>query len=160
MKRVLLVLVALAAVGCKNHLLFVEGSHMGLMAKVKTSEVSPLEVDLGYRRGMVVVIPRQDVAGSSSEPKAQVTTDESTKTVVVQQDVGEVMSVFSRFRANVGLFDDVSVRHFLATGNAASLLIASKTDLSKLTSDWDQGAGENEPDGPENDDDDEEEDNS
>jgi hypothetical protein len=133
--------VALAAtllmMACKTHLQFVEGSHMGLRMKVNATEMTPAEIDLGYRRGMAVIIPRQAVTeGALAGPIIEKPDD---NTVIIRQDPHEVMSLYSRFKANVGFMDPVEVRHFLATGNAATLLLGRKNQLDQMTADWSDG---------------------
>ncbi len=133
--RTLLFAMALLLTGCKSHLLFTEGSHMGLKLNFRATQTSPAEIDLGYRRGMLAIIPRQDSGDSET---TQPLVDESDGQVVIQQDGQEVMSLYSRFKANVGFNDPVEVRHFLATGNAAILLMSRKDQLGSFTEEWNE----------------------
>ena len=117
--------------GCTQHLLFVEESHFGLRAKFAANSPSPYDVDLGYRRGLFVLIPKQDT--SSESTPADVVKTEGDGTVVVTHDPDELMSLFSIFRANIGLNDPILVEHFVATGIAASQVAASKTDIASIS---------------------------
>lgn len=139
--RYVLVFLATFLVGCQNHLLFVEGSHLGLKMKVQASQATPGEVDLGYRRGMAVVIPSNKAGEAGAKP----TVKETGSEVVVQQNSGEVMSLYSRFQANVGWNDPVEVKHFLATGNAAVFLLARPNELGEMTASWNRESTEENP---------------
>lgn len=132
--------VVLLATSCATHLQFVEGSHMGLKMKVNTSDMTPAEIDLGYRRGMAALIPRQQTTEGSLQGKPIM--EKKNDTVVIRQDPHEVMSLYSRFKANVGFNDKVEVRHFLATGNAATLLMGRKNQLDRFTADWNESEKE------------------
>jgi hypothetical protein len=64
-------------------------------------------------------------------------------TLTVKPDPNELMSLYTVFRANVGFNDPVCVHHFLATGVAASNLLANESDLRKLTRSLDVGEDNN-----------------
>lgn len=65
-------LLAVLQAGCsswaKDRLLFVEESHIGLKAKVGPDH-APGDIDFGYRRSIVAVIPKADASAPSSELK-------------------------------------------------------------------------------------------
>jgi hypothetical protein len=136
MKNVLLpgLLLAALAPGCKSHLFFVEESHWGLKAKISASQTTPFDVDLGYRRGMIVFLPKKsgDAAAADAQPVVQKQTQDGKVQWTVSSDPGDLMSLYTRFDANVGFFDPVRVRHFLATGDAAAQLIANESDLNRI----------------------------
>lgn len=134
MRECIIALMVALTCGCSTHLQFVEGSHMGLKMKINATEMTPAEIDLGYRRGVAVLIPRQQVTEGSLDGKPIM--ERNGDDVIIRQDPQEVMSLYSRFKANVGFMDAVEVRHFLATGNAATLLMGRQNQLDRLTADW------------------------
>ncbi|OHE76935.1 MAG: hypothetical protein A2107_00545 [Verrucomicrobia bacterium GWF2_62_7] len=126
---------ALMLVGCSSHLLFVEEDHLGLKAKFEGNNPAPAELSLGYHRGIVAMIPQQSDEPSGSTSQASVTrTGTGTNTVItITHDPDELMSLYTIFRANVGLWDPVETHHFLATGTAASSLLANHNELREIT---------------------------
>ena len=121
---------------CSSHVIFAEESHFGLKARFSGATPSPVDVDLGYRRGVVAAIPQQN--GERRNPKSPSCppTDGTSRpnaddnmTIVVPSDPEELMSIYSTFRANIGFDDPIEVQHFLATGFAATQLTSSATAL-------------------------------
>ncbi len=52
-------LVLFSVFGCANHLVFTEGSNIGLKAKLTMQDKDPIDISLGYRRGTLAIIPMQ-----------------------------------------------------------------------------------------------------
>lgn len=129
-------LFGLIACGCTSHLVFLEEDHAGLKVAFEPNNPSPAQVSIAYRRGVVAVVPQQSLAEVRTTNAVNVTTVQTngTTVVTVTQDPNELMSLYTTFRANVGLGNPIYVQHFLATGNAASALLANHTALSQLTS--------------------------
>ena len=141
-------------VGCTSHMHFAEESHFGLKASFASSSISPYELDLGYRRGMIAAIPLQsegdgsnsevseDQAGGNGENEASVTDSEENspsasnesnqKEIIITRDKNELMSLYSIFKANIGFDDPVEIYHFLATGRAAVDLLSNHDELRKI----------------------------
>lgn len=120
--------------GCTSHLIFVEEDHFGLKAQFEPNNPSPAELSLGYRRGVVAVIPQQSDQPVRLTNSVTVTTEKGTNTVVkIFNDPNELMSLYTVFRANVGFGDPVEVHHFLATGAAATSLLANESELRNVT---------------------------
>jgi hypothetical protein len=143
--RYLLVLVCLAALvlqGCKSHLLFVEESHLALKAKFRADSATPFDVDLGYRRGMIALIPMQLEGGEEKQttppaatlppPASPAPSSPTTKVLRVHHDPDELMSLYTVFKANIGFADPVEVCHFMATGVAATVLLSDAESLKAL----------------------------
>ena len=132
-------LAALCLSGCTSHLIFVEEDHFGLKAQFEPNNPSPAELSLGYRRGVVAVIPQQSKRPVRLTNSVTVTTEKeatatATNTIVkVFNDPNELMSLYTVFRANVGFNNPVEVHHFLATGAAATSLLANESDLRNVT---------------------------
>ncbi|MBY0277349.1 hypothetical protein K2Z84_18615 [Candidatus Binatia bacterium] len=124
--------------GCSSHLVFLESSHLGLKASFEPNNPTPAEVDLGYRRGMFAMIPQKSEESGHGQP-GSVRVEQSgegtnkTTTITVTPDPDELMSMYSTFCGNVGFADPVEVHHFLATGVAASNLLANQAALRDLT---------------------------
>lgn len=121
--------------GCSSHLIFMEEDHVGLKAQFEPNNPSPAQVSLGYRRGVVAVVPQQSAGTAKMSNLVTVTTTRTpTNTVVtVQHDPNELMSLYTVFRANVGFGDPVEIHHFMATGAAAASLLANENDLRDVT---------------------------
>lgn len=124
--------------GCSSHLVFLESSHLGLKASFEPNSPTPAEVDLGYRRGMFAMIPQKSKESGQGPPgsvKVEQTGEGTAKTttITVTPDPDELMSMYSTFCGNVGFNDPVEVHHFLATGVAASNLLANEESLRDLT---------------------------
>lgn len=154
MKRLPLVLSAsamsLSLVACTSHLVFMEESQAGLKIRAGGAAPSPYEISLGYRRGMVAAVPKQlpsgrkngggaadngghgssraavsaDGSGDGSQSAGAVNGGSSEKTVVLDYDPNELMSLYTEFCANVGFNDPVEFYHLLVTGDAAVRLLA------------------------------------
>jgi hypothetical protein len=128
--------------GCASHLFFVEESHLGLKAKFRADSTAPFDVDLGYRRGVIALLPKQSDGGEKVEnplpgeittPAPPSASSDSTETVLrVRHDPDDLMSLYSVFRANVGFADPVEVCHFMATGVAAIALLSNSESLKAL----------------------------
>ncbi len=123
--------------GCSTtHLIFTEEDHIGLKAQFEPNNPSPAELTLGYRRGIVTVIPQQSPSPSHLTDPITVKTDRTNTNgvvVTVIEDPDELMSVYTRFKANIGFLDPVEIHHFLATGTAAASLLANEDDLRAVT---------------------------
>jgi len=125
----------LAAAGCQSHLIFVEENHVGLKAAFEPNNPSPVELSIAYRRGVVAVVPQQSTKEVSGTVGSLTVSRDGT-TATVMQDPNELMSLYTRFRANVGLGDPISVHHFLATGSAASGLVANNGGLRDVVTNF------------------------
>ena len=128
---------AVALGGCTSHVLFTEHSHLGLKASFEPNQPTPAEVDLGWRRALFAMVPQKsrDAAapGSGYVKVTQPTQKGDPLLVEVKPDPNELLSLYAVFRANVGFNDPVCVHHFLATGVAASSLLANEADLRELS---------------------------
>ena len=128
MKSALFTLVSVLAVigqlGCSHYrdrLLFVEATHLGLIVKVSPDETSPADVNFGYRRSIVTLIPQVKVdVAKSNEDQAK---DEN----------GEVMSTMSSFTAKVRWFEATEIHTYFATGDAATNTAKSEGAIKALT---------------------------
>jgi hypothetical protein len=142
---VLTLLAVLLCGGCTNNLVFVEESHLAFKAQFRTQSAAPFNLDLGYRRGMIALIPLQsdenqdegeaeasEADESSTPAPANVPGEPNTKVIRIQHDPDELMSLYSTFRANIGFNDPVEVCHFVATGVAATALLSDKEALKAL----------------------------
>ena len=131
---ILLSAFALVLGGCSSHLLFVEESHIGLKAKIAASQTSPYNLDLGYRRGMVALIPLQSAEGErgTNPDEGENPTGSERKEIVIVHDPNDLMSLYCVFKANIGFNDPVEIYHFLATGRAAITLLAKEEELRKI----------------------------
>jgi len=129
-------LALLAICGCStNHILFSEEDHVGLKAAFAQNNPSPVELSIAYRRGVVAVVPQQS---SSAKPTnfVSVKVDTTTNVVTVVHDPNELMSLYTRFEANVGLGNPIRVNHFLATGNAANAIVANEEALRSVANNF------------------------
>jgi hypothetical protein len=135
--------------GCSSHVLFVEHSHIGLKASFEPNQPTPAEVDLGWRRALFAMVPQKSpsarraessaVRDDAARSKVTISGDAGARTqIVVQDNPDELMSLYSVFRANIGFNDPVCVHHFLATGVAASVLLANEPDLRALARSLDE----------------------
>lgn len=124
-------LVLLGLTGCQSHLVFVEEDHMGLKAQFQPNNPSPAQISLGYRRGIVAVIPQQSKTPVNLADPVSVTW--TTNSVTICQNPNELMSLYTVFKANVGFGDQTEVHHFMATGMAANSLLANHGDLRNVT---------------------------
>jgi hypothetical protein len=136
LRAALLLTAGVLVAGCTKHVLFAEHSHLGLKASFEPNQPTPAEVDLGWRRALFAMVPQK------SEEKSQASSDGSVKVsmgadgrraIEVTPDPNELMSIYAVFRANVGFRDPICVHHFLATGVAASMLLANENDLRVLS---------------------------
>lgn len=101
----------LTPIGCstiQDRLLFVEETHIGLVARVSPDETAPADVDFGYRRSIITLTPQLNVDVKKS---SQEQTDDAN---------GEIMSVISAFTAKVRWFDATEIHTYFATGDAAT----------------------------------------
>jgi hypothetical protein len=117
--------------GCESHLVFIEEDHIGLKAQFQPSNPSPVEISLGYRRGIVAVIPQQSKNSVNLANPVSVTW--TTNSVTICQNPNELMSLYTVFKANVGFGDPTEIHHFMATGMAANSLLANSGDLRNVT---------------------------
>lgn len=124
-------LTLLCFTGCESHLAFVEEDHWGLKAQFQPNNPSPAQITLGYRRGIVAVIPQQ--AAQSQTLTNPISVTWTTNSITVVQNPNELMSLYTVFNANIGFGDPTEVRHFMATGMAANSLLANHEDLRTLS---------------------------
>ncbi len=128
---------ALCTTACQQHLFFVEGSSIGLKAKFSGDGPSPAEVDLGYRRGLVAIMPKRvdtkDAPATSKPLDTAVVAGAPPSEIVIEDDPAELMSLYTAFRASVGFGDPTEICHFLASGRAAALLVSNQTALEQLS---------------------------
>ena len=122
------------ATGCTSHLVFFEEDHLGLKASFEANNPTPAQLSLGYRRGVAAVVPQQS---QSAKPSANVSvtatnSSDGTKTVTVITNPNELMSLYTVFNANIGFGDPLQVKHFLATGSAASALLSDNDELRNV----------------------------
>lgn len=131
--------------GCSSHLIFAEHSHAGLKVQAGGDVLSPYELSLGYRRGVVAAVPKQQPSSSSqdqpaSEQGAEATGNSGTppqgegggndngngdqNIVVLEYDPHELMSIYTEFCANIGFDDPIEFHHLIVTGDAAVRLLA------------------------------------
>lgn len=132
-------LLALASIcGCSstNHILFSEEDHIGLRVAFAQNSPSPAALSIAYRRGVVAVVPQQSSSSTQTGDfavRVKKNGDGKGGTVTVVHDPNELMALYTRFQANVGLGDPICVNHFLATGNAANALVANDEALRNVT---------------------------
>lgn len=124
-------LVLLGLTGCKSHLVFVEEDHFGLKAQFQPNNPSPAEFSLGYRRGIVAVIPQQSATPVNLANPVSVTW--TTNSVTICENPNELMSLYTIFKANVGFGSPTEIHHFMATGMAANSLLANYDSLRNVT---------------------------
>jgi hypothetical protein len=142
MKRLLLYCTVpglIALCGCQTHAVFSEASHTGLLVEFDGTGSVPINVDVGYERGVFIMLPQRDKATDPCLAGAitQCVDDEAT-TVTVHPHPGELVSLYTTHEANIGFGDPIEVRHFLATGIAAAYIVA---DPATLESVWEMGPG-------------------
>ena len=121
--------------GCSSHLVFVENSHMGLKASFEPNNPSPAEFDIGWRRGMFAMVPQKSADGqqAASPGSVTVTKDAAGKTqITVVPDPNELTSMYAVYQGNIGFNDPIEIYHFMATGVAASKLLANQNTLRDL----------------------------
>jgi hypothetical protein len=134
MRKILIILAPLALLGlagCQSHLLFIEEDHFGLKAQFQPNNPSPAEMSLGYRRGIVAVIPQQSQKAVTLANPVSVTW--TSNSVTVTENPNELMSLYTVFKANVGFNNPTEIHHFLATGMAANSLLANEEALRNVT---------------------------
>jgi len=133
--RWLLVGLLVATSGCSTHLLFAESAHLGIKAEFSAQSTVPAEMSVGYRRTIVAAMPKRTVEAEEG-PVTTRTAEElqcaETPTLIITDEPGELMSLYTTFSANVGWNDPVEVRHVLATGRAATYLLANDAALRGL----------------------------
>lgn len=139
MRKVIVLLVAaLGLPGCSlftDRLLFIEESHIGLKASAGVDQSAPADIDFGYRRTILTLIPKAnaEVKGdppanvSSATPPAKPVGSASATTGPCPQqgqeqstDPNEPLSVISSFNADVRWFEATRIRTYFATGEAAT----------------------------------------
>lgn len=122
----LLLATFLGASSCANYfhdrLLFIEETHLGLIARVSPDETAPADIDFGYRRTILTLTPQKNTDIRKS-PDAQ--RDDNN---------GEIMSVISAFSARVGWFESTAIRSYFATGDAATSIGDDAGKINALTS--------------------------
>jgi hypothetical protein len=131
-----LVLACVVQAGCYRHLVFVENSHFGLKASFEPNNPTPAEVDLGWRRAMFAMVPQKSSGDTKSSP-GSVTVERSADdngktTITIVPDPNELMSMYAVYQGNIGFNDPVEIYHFMATGVAASNLLANDGSLRQL----------------------------
>jgi hypothetical protein len=125
--------------GCTQHLVFLENSHIGLKASFEPNNPTPAEVDVGFRRAIFAMVPQKSAEAKDDERKqvrsGSVTVtkngDGSTRITVVP-DPNELMSMYAVYQGNIGFDDPIDIYHFMATGVAASNLLANQNSLRDL----------------------------
>ncbi|MGA2140429.1 MAG: hypothetical protein ABSH14_16345 [Verrucomicrobiia bacterium] len=135
-------LTAMMFAGCSSHLLFVEEDHLGLKAKFQPNDPSPVELSVGYHRGVIAIVPQQSEFPSGLTNQVTVTRTDGTNTMVITYDPDELMSLYTVFRANVGWMDPIETHHFLVTGTAAASLLANEDSLRNIVTNL-QGFADN-----------------
>jgi hypothetical protein len=126
-----LVVLGYLGAGCKSHLVFIEEDHLGLKAQFQPSNPSPAEFSLGYRRGIVAVIPQKSKTPVNLTNPVSVSW--TTNSVTICENPNELMSLYTVFKANVGFGSPTEVHHFMATGMAANSLLANYGSLRNVT---------------------------
>lgn len=81
--RTLVALVALVLTGCPSHdrLYFVEQSHIGLKATF-AADPTPGDIDFGYRRSVVTLIPKADAKTNTDATKNAQSEQEQVRTAL------------------------------------------------------------------------------
>lgn len=130
MKRLLFSLVGLLISGCgfpSEHLLFTEESHVGLKVKGGYDAVTPVDIDFGYRRSVLALIPKIDSPKETKEAnetnetkKANETKEARVLCEIDSLDSKEPLSVISVFNSEVSWFTGTQVHTYFATGRAAT----------------------------------------
>lgn len=132
-------LMSFLGIGCTRHLIFLENSHVGLKAAFEPNQPTPAEVDIGWRRAMFAMVPQKSAASDDAERKkapagsVTVETVNGVQTITVVPDPDELMSMYSVYQGTIGFNDPIEIYHFLATGVAASNLLANEKALRELT---------------------------
>jgi hypothetical protein len=122
----------LCITGCESHLVFIEEDHLGLKAQFQPNNPSPGEISLGYRRGIIAVVPQQSAKPVTLMNPISVTWT-TNNSLTVCQNPNELMSLYTVFKANVGFGSPTEIHHFLATGMAANALLANSDSLRNVT---------------------------
>ena len=114
--------------GCSNpeRLFFFEQSHIGLIVKVSPESTAPADIDFGYRRSVLTLVPKAnaDANGEQKDTNPQ-TENKSALSPNSANECGELqnpnepLSVISSFSADVGWFTAAKVNAYFATGEAA-----------------------------------------
>lgn len=118
-------LLLLAPIGCttyfRDRMLFIEESHIGLVARASPDKTSPADVDFGYRRSFITLTPQVNV--------------DLTKSAEEQRlgDNGEIMSAISAFTAKVRWLDATEIHTYFATGKAATNTASDVDAIKALT---------------------------
>ena len=148
----LLLVAALWLPGCSfftDRLLFIEESHIGLKAKAGVDQTAPADIDFGYRRSILTLIPKanaevkgdpkNNVSSATPPPKPGGSASTRTDPCLPQgqeqsTDPNEPLSVISSFNAIVQWFDATRVRTYFATGEAATNTACSPEAIKALVS--------------------------
>ena len=132
----------LAACGCSSHMLFFEEEQAGLKVAYAPNNPSPAQVTIALRRALVAVVPQQSLSEVPTTNAINVTTHntDGTNYVTVIEDPNELMSLYTRFQANVGLGAPIRFNHFLATGSAAIELLSSEESLRQIATNFSSNA--------------------
>lgn len=140
--KLVYIFACLATCGCQSHMIFVEEEQAGLKVAYAPNNPSPAQVTLALRRGLVAVVPQQSLSEIKTTNAVNVTTQKinGTNYVTVIEDPNELMSLYTRFQANLGLAGAIRFNHFLATGNAAIELLANAESLRQITTNFDANA--------------------
>lgn len=148
-RLLLLGCVALAFPACAEHTFFAEESHFGLKAKFNAANTTPVDVDLGFRRGVVATVPMQDADDDAAKLKVTKAAENGQPAVdlTLNHDSEELTSLFTKFDANIGFDDPIEVRHFLATGLPAIYIVSSEANMRKVNQIFDS-YGKNTPPTP------------
>lgn len=63
--RCLMIVFILTLSGCiKGNMFFAEHTHFGLQAKVNPTENKPVDINMGYDRGIFTLVPKKNVSGT------------------------------------------------------------------------------------------------
>lgn len=120
--------------GCQTHMMFIEESHIGLKAEMSADGTTPAQLDVGMRRGVAAFIPQNVAYKPTSEGSIKQTPKETTedRIITLKPADGELTNLYNHYEANVGFFDPIEVKHFLATGVAAANVVADPECLDYL----------------------------
>ena len=141
-RTIVCIFACVAVCGCKSHLIFLEEEQAGLKVAYAPNNPSPAQVTLALRCGVVAVVPQKSASEVPTTNAVNVTTEliNGTNHVTVIEDPNELMSLYTRFQANVGLAGAIRFNHFLATGNAAIELLANAESLRQIATNFNENA--------------------
>jgi len=101
-------------------MLFIEESHIGLVARGSPDRTSPVDIDFGYRRSIVNLTPQVNVDMSKSVDEQRL------------ENNGEIMSAISSFTAKVRWVEATEIHTYFATGEAANNTAKDAAAISAL----------------------------